>query len=97
MANIVNVNSNAGNSVIGGTSQSLTVTILTTDWVDGKATKTVTGVTNTNNVLIGGKGISYNAFYQNVIRAISQGMDTIEFSCDFVPAIDVEVLVIILP
>ena len=71
------------------------VTIEVADWNNGVATKSVTGVTASNNIVVSPAPSSFTAYAEAVIRATAQGSGTVTFTCDSEPTDDVTVNVMI--
>ena len=77
---------------IGGTTTTIsladlmkksTITIQSTDWVDGVATVNVTGMTSDVVVWVSYEETSYQSWKEAGIRCIAQGSGTLTFKCEF--------------
>ena len=75
---------------------SLSVTIATSDWNNGTCTKTATGVTASNTVIVSPASSSYVAYGEAQVRATAQGTNQITFTCTDVPSSSLTVNVAIL-
>ena len=73
-----------------------TVTIATTDWSNGACTKTASGVTATNTVIVSPASASFEAYGEAQVRATAQGANQITFACTDVPSVSLTVNVAIL-
>lgn len=74
----------------------LTITIATTDWSNGTCTKTASGVTASNTVIISPASASFEAYGEAQVRATAQGANQITFACTDVPSSALTVNVAIL-
>lgn len=68
---------------LAGLMEKSTVTIQSTDWVDGVATVSVTGMTEDAVVWVSYAESSYQAWKDAGIRCIAQGSGTLTFKCEF--------------
>lgn len=75
---------------------SLSVTIATSDWSNKTATKSVSGVTASNTVIVSPASASYEAYGEAQVRATAQGTNQITFTCTDVPSVSLTVNVAIL-
>jgi hypothetical protein len=75
---------------------SLSVTIATSDWSNNTCTKTATGVTASNTVIVSPASSSYVAYGEAQVRATAQGTNQITFTCTDVPSSSLTVNVAIL-
>lgn len=76
---------------------SLSVTIATSDWDSNKTcTKTASGVTASNTVIVSPASASYEAYGEAQVRATAQGTNQITFACTDVPSSSLTVNVAIL-
>lgn len=62
------------------------ITIATTDWSNGSATKSVTGMTTKKIVIVCPATTSISGYVASGIRATAQGAGTLTFSCDNTPS-----------
>lgn len=74
---------------------SLSITIATSDWSGNTCTKTVSGVTASNTVIVSPASASYVAYGEAQVRATAQGANQITFTCTDVPSSAVTVNVAI--
>lgn len=70
------------------------VTINSGDWSSNQVTKTVTGVTSTNNIWVSPTPSSYISYGTFQIRASEQGTNSITFTCSETPDVTVIVQII---
>lgn len=75
---------------------SLSVTIATSDWSNNTCTKTATGVTASNTVIVSPASSSYVAYGEAQVRATAQGTNQLTFTCTDVPSSALTVNVAIL-
>lgn len=75
---------------------SLSVTISTSDWSNGTCTKTASGVTASNTVIVSPASASYEAYGEAQVRATAQGTNQLTFTCTDVPSSSLTVNVAIL-
>ena len=75
---------------------SLSITIATSDWNNGTCTKTATGVTSSNTVIVSPASASYEAYGEAQVRATAQGANQLTFTCTDVPSSSLTVNVAIL-
>lgn len=75
---------------------SLSVTIATSDWSNNTCTKTATGVTASNTVIVSPASASYEAYGEAQVRATAQGANQLTFTCTDVPSSSLTVNVAIL-
>lgn len=75
---------------------SLSVTIATSDWSNNTCTKTASGVTASNTVIVSPASASYEAYGEAQVRATAQGANQITFACTDVPSSSLTVNVAIL-
>ena len=80
----------------GSGSTSVTITIAVSDWSSKACTKSVTGVTASNNIVVAPSPTSFLAYGEAQIRATAQGSGTVTFACETVPTEAVMVNVLIL-
>lgn len=64
----------------------LTITIAVSDWSNNTCTKTVSGVTANNTVIISPAASSFEAYGEAQVRATAQGANQITFTCTDVPS-----------
>lgn len=76
-------------------SSAVTVTIATSDWSSNTCTKSVSGVTASNNIVVSPDPSSFLAYGEAQIRATAQGSGTVTFACETVPSASVSVIVLI--
>lgn len=74
----------------------LTITIATSDWSNGTCTKTATGVTASNTVIVSPASASFEAYGEAQVRATAQGTNQLTFTCTDVPSSSLTVNVAIL-
>ena len=88
------------NSMIGNKankSTSVTVTLASASWSGNTQTVSVTGVTDTNNVVVSPSGRdSTTAWADGEVLCTSQGSNTLTFTCTTVPTADITVSVVII-
>jgi hypothetical protein len=72
------------------------VTIAVADWSNKACTKSVSGVTASNNIVVAPAPASHLAYGEAQIRATAQGSGTVSFACESVPdaAVTVNVLIV---
>lgn len=75
---------------------SLSITIATSDWSNNTCTKTASGVTASNTVIVSPASASFEAYGEAQVRATAQGTDQITFTCTDVPSSSLTVNVAIL-
>lgn len=75
---------------------SATPTLVAVSWAANSITVTVTGVTASNIIIVSPVEASYAAYTAAKVRATAQGVNTITFSCDSTPAVDLSVNVVII-
>ena len=73
-----------------------TVTLSTSNWSSNTQTVNVTGVTSGNTILVGYSPESYEAYSDAAIRCVGQDNNTLTFSCESKPSVNVSVNVVIL-
>lgn len=73
-----------------------TVTLSTSNWSSNTQTVNVTGVTSGNTILVGYSPESYEAYSDAAIRCVEQDNNTLTFSCESKPSVNVSVNVVIL-
>ena len=73
----------------------VTVTISVADWVAKTATKTVTGVTSSNNIIVAPDPDDFIAYNNSEIRATAQGDGTVTFACEVTPSASVSVNILL--
>lgn len=73
-----------------------TVTLSTYNWSSNTQTVNVTGVTASNTILVGYSPESYEAYSDAAIRCVGQDNNTLTFSCESKPSVNVSVNVVIL-
>ena len=71
------------------------VTIASTDWSGTTATKTVSGVTSSNNVIVTYAPASKTAYTTADIYASAQGTNSLTFTCTTAPSVSVTANVLI--
>lgn len=91
-----NKNGTALSTVSLPSSTSVTITIAVSDWSSKTCTKSVTGVTASNNIVVAPSPTSFLAYGEAQIRATAQGSGTVTFACETVPTEAVMVNVLIL-
>ena len=74
---------------------STSVTIATSDWSNGTCTKSVSGVTSANHIIVSPAPAYYLAYGEAQIRATAQGNGTVTFACESTPAASVTVNIMI--
>jgi hypothetical protein len=72
-----------------------TVTIAVSDWNNQSCTKSVTGVTSLNTIIVTPDPSSFIAYGNSQIRATAQGDGTITFNCEVVPSESIVVTILI--
>lgn len=75
---------------------SLSITIATSDWSNNTCTKTATGVTASNTVIVSPASASFEAYGEAQVRATAQGTNQLTFTCTDVPSVALTVNVAIL-
>lgn len=75
---------------------SLSITIATSDWSNKTCTKTASGVTSSNTVIVSPASASYEAYGEAQVRATAQGTNQLTFTCTDVPSSSLTVNVAIL-
>lgn len=73
-----------------------TVTLSASNWSNNTQVVNVSGVTSDNTILVSYDPESYEAYSDAAIRCVSQGNDTLTFTCESIPSVDVSVNVVIL-
>ena len=73
-----------------------TVTIATSDWSNKAATKSVTGVTASNTVVVSPAPASFDAYTAAEVKCTAQASGTLTFSCETVPSASLTVNVLII-
>lgn len=76
-------------------SSAVAVTIASTDWSAKTCTKSVTGVTSSNNIIVAPDPGDYLDYASAQIRATAQGSGTVTFACETTPAGSITVNVLI--
>ena len=76
-------------------SVAVSVTIAVADWSSQTCTKSVSGVTSSNNIVVAPAPASFLTYGSSQIRATAQGSGTVTFACETVPAEAVTVNVMI--
>lgn len=71
------------------------VTIAVADWSNQTCTKSVSGVTASNNIVVAPAPASHIAYGEAQIRATAQGSGTVTFACETVPSDAVTIIVLI--
>ena len=94
--NSVDSSGNLALSSIQAQHTSLSITIATSDWSNNTCTKTVTGVTASNTVIVSPASASFEAYGEAQVRATAQGANQITFACTDVPSSSLTVNVAIL-
>ena len=94
--NSVDSSGNLALSSIQAQHTSLAITIATSDWNNGACTKTATGVTASNTVIISPDSASFEAYGEAQVRATAQGANQITFACTSTPSSTLTVNVAIL-
>ena len=75
----------------------VTVTLASVSWSNNTQTVSVTGVTDTNNVVVSPSGRdSTTAWADGEVLCTSQGSNTLTFTCTTTPTADITVSVVIL-
>lgn len=74
----------------------LSLSIATTDWSSKTATKTATGVTASNTVIISPAPASITAWGDAGIKCTAQASNSLTFTCEEVPTSAISVNVVIL-
>ena len=80
----------------GAEVQTAQVTIATSDWSNKSCTKTVTGVTTSNNIIIASDLSTRSVYNTAGVYAVSQANSSITFGCDKTPTASVVVNIMIL-
>lgn len=80
----------------GAEVQTAQVTIATSDWSNKSCTKTVTGVTTSNNIIIASDPSTRSVYNTAGVYAASQANSSITFGCDKTPTASVVVNIMIL-
>ena len=73
-----------------------TVTLSASSWSNDTQTVNVSGVTANNTILVGYNPESYEVYSDAGIRCIGQGNNTLTFSCESIPSVNVSANVVIL-
>lgn len=73
----------------------VSVTIAVADWSNQTCTKSVSGVTASNNIVVAPAPASHIAYGEAQIRATAQGSGTVSFACETVPDVAVTVNILI--
>ena len=94
--NSVDSSGNLTLSSIQAQHTSLSITIATSDWRNNTCTKTATGVTASNTVIVSPASASFEAYGEAQVRATAQGANQITFACTDVPSSSLTVNVAIL-
>lgn len=94
--NSVDSSGNLALSSIQAQHTSLSITIATSDWSNGTCTKTATGVTASNTVIVSPASASFEAYGEAQVRATAQGANQITFACTDTPSSALTVNVAIL-
>ena len=94
--NSVDSSGNLALSSIQAQHTSLSITIATTDWSNKTCTKTASGVTSSNTVIVSPASASYEAYGEAQVRATAQGTNQLTFTCTDVPSSSLTVNVAIL-
>lgn len=91
---LTNLNTAVGNKA--NPSSAVSVSIAVANWSNKACTKSVTGVTASNNIIVAPAPASYLDYCKAQIRATAQGSGTVTFACETVPtsAITVTVLIV---
>lgn len=76
-------------------SSAVSATIAVSDWSNNTCTKSFTGVTAFNNIVVAPSPNSFLAYSEAQIRATAQGNGTVTFACEAVPSGSVSVIVLI--
>lgn len=76
-------------------SDAVPVTIATSDWSNNTCTKSVSGVTASNNIVVSPAPASFLAYGEAQIRATAQGSGTVTFTCESVPSSSITINVLI--
>lgn len=76
-------------------SVAVSVTIAVADWANNTCTKSVSGVTSSNNIIVSPDPTSFFTYGDAQIRATAQGSGTVTFTCEAVPSESVTVIVLI--
>lgn len=80
-----------------GQHSAISVTILTSDWSNGTATVTATGVTASNTVIVSPAPSSMDDWGAAGIKCTAQGANTLTFTCAEAPESAITANVVILP
>lgn len=94
--NSVDSSGNLALSSIQAQHSTITITIATSDWSNNTCTKTASGVTASNTVIVSPASASFEAYGEAQVRATAQGTDQITFTCTDVPSSSLTVNVAIL-
>ena len=94
--NSVDSSGNLALSSIQAQHSTITVTIATSDWSNKTCTKTASGVTASNTVIVSPASASYEAYGEAQVRATAQGTNQLTFTCTDVPSSSLTVNVAIL-
>ena len=92
----VDSSGNLALSSIQAQHSTITITIATSDWSNNTCTKTASGVTASNTVIVSPASASFEAYGEAQVRATAQGTDQITFTCTDVPSSSLTVNVAIL-
>ena len=76
--------------------KAVAVTIASSDWSAKSCTKTVTGVTASNNIIVAPDPDDYLAYNNSYIRATAQGEGTVTFVCETTPVASVTVNILLM-
>ena len=75
---------------------SITVTLASANWSNKEITVTATGVTASNTVIASPAPANINDYATNSVYCSAQGSDTLTFSCNTEPTVDIDVNVLIM-
>jgi hypothetical protein len=85
------INANTETMLVNALPVSLTVELSADKWVDGSQTVTVSGMNTTKSVIIQGNAETLEAYNDAVIKCTAQGVDSLTFTAETVPADSVKV------
>lgn len=91
----LNVVLNPPDEPSGGCCDTAQITIAVSDWANNEATKTVTGVTADNTVIVSPDPVSADVYAEAGILCTAQAANSLTFTCDTVPSSDVTVNIVI--
>ena len=78
------------------TMSTVSVTINAADWSSNTCTKTVSGVTASNTVIVSSDVSSIDNYCEAGVKATVQAVDSLTFTCETTPSVALSVNVVIL-